>query len=200
MSRAPIRLAVFASGSGSNAEVLMRHFAASPWARVVVVVTNNPQAGVIERAARLGVPVEVIPKDGAMADPAPLLAILKQYEVGFIALAGYLKKIPPVLIHRYPRLIANIHPALLPKFGGKGMYGMHVHQAVLAAYKANNVAESGITIHYVDEHYDHGDVIFQSRVAIGPDWDAARLQQEVHHLEHQHYPRVLENIFRALGA
>lgn len=172
----------------------MRHFATSPLARVVVVVTNNAQAGVIERAGRLGVPVEIIAKDGATANPAPLLAILRRYDVAFIALAGYLKKIPPVLIQAYPHRIVNIHPALLPKFGGKGMYGMHVHQAVLVAHEA----ESGITIHYVDELYDHGAVLFQARVAIEPGWDAAKLQHEVHLLEHTHYPQVLENIFRAM--
>ncbi len=192
-----LQFAIFASGSGSNAEVLIRYFAQAEVARVGCVVTNNPQAGVIARAENLGVPVLHIPASGAWPDePQRLPTLLAEHGVQFVVLAGYLKKIPPELVAAYPRRIVNIHPALLPKFGGKGMYGERVHQAVLAAHET----VSGITIHYVDEHYDSGDVIFQAQVPVLPGMTAPELLSAIHVLEHAHFPRVLAELFSVLNA
>ncbi len=190
MSVPPVRIAVFASGSGSNAEVLMQHFAASVRGRVVVIVCNRRQAGVIARAERLGVPRELISGGASPADVAELLDILAEYAVDLIALAGYLKKIPLEVITAYPHRIVNLHPALLPSYGGQGMYGLHVHRAVLAAGEA----ESGISFHWVAAEYDTGPVIRQVRLRIAPGWTAEDLAQAIHTLEHLHYPEVLDKI------
>lgn len=194
LNHSQMNIAVFASGSGSNAENIVnrlnrpvsRH-------RVSLIVTNRRDAGVIERAARLGVPCEIIDR-ATLADEAATGAVLDRHGVEFIALGGFLAMIPAWMIARYPRRIVNIHPSLLPLHGGKGMWGHHVHEAVHAA----GDKESGITIHYVDEHYDSGDIIFQDRVAIGSADSAADIEAKVRALEPLHYPAVVESLLDAL--
>lgn len=189
-----MNIAVFASGSGSNAEnIVNRLNRPGSRHRVSLIVTNRRDAGVIERAARLGVPCEIIDR-ATLADEAATGAILDRHGVEFIALGGFLAMIPAWMIARYPRRIVNIHPSLLPRHGGKGMWGHHVHEAVHAA----GDKESGITIHYVDEHYDSGDIIFQDRVAIGSADSAADIEAKVRALEPLHYPAVVESLLDAL--
>ena len=184
-----INIAIFASGSGTNAERLFERFAEHPRGRVAVLLTNNPRAGVIARAERFGVPVVVFTKQ-ELTDTDAMLHQLRDHSVDLIVLAGFLLKVPPTLIAAYPNRIVNLHPALLPAYGGKGMYGRHVHEAVVAAGET----ETGISIHYVNEHYDEGRLIRQVRCAVlpadGPEDVAAR----VHRLEHQHYPEVVEEL------
>lgn len=140
-------------------------------------------------AANNGIPLVVINRQN-VNDGVFLTSLLREHQITFVALAGYLKMIPPAFIRAFPRRIVNIHPSLLPKFGGKGMYGIHVHEAVLAAGER----ESGMTIHIVNELYDEGEILFQDRVAIQPGWTASDLQQAVLTLEHTHYPVVLERL------
>jgi len=191
-----VRIAVFASGSGTNAEAVIRHFAQSPHGQVVVVICNRPQAGVIARAKALGVPVELISGGNSPADQAELLDILAEHNVSLIALLGYLRRVPESVIQAFPHRIVNLHPALLPKFGGPGMYGAHVHNAVLAAGEP----ESGISLHYADADYDTGELIFQARTPVLPGWSADDLAAAIHTLEHQHVPEVLDKICRELAA
>jgi len=189
-------IAVFASGSGTNAENIVRHFAHSPLARVRVILTNNPRAGVLERASRLGVESIVFSREeffggaggAAPAPPPPVLRMLAERHIDYIVLAGFLWLVPPALVEAYRGRIVNIHPALLPKFGGKGMYGERVHCAVVEAGER----ESGITIHHVSELYDSGDVIAQYRVAIAPGDTPADVARKVHELEYEHFPHVIE--------
>lgn len=187
-----LKIAVFASGTGSNAEQLIRYFKDSAAARVALVVCNKPGAGVLAIAEREGVPTLLIEKERFFRGDA-YLPELQAQGIGFIALAGFLWKVPQALIDAYPRRIVNIHPALLPKYGGKGMYGNTVHETVIL----NGEVESGISIHYVDEHYDSGDVIFQTACPVLPGDTAATLAARIHQLEHLHYPRVLEQILGA---
>lgn len=194
LNHCQMNIAVFASGSGSNAEnIVNRLNRPGSRHRVSLIVTNRRDAGVIERAARLGVPCEIIDR-ATLADEAAIGAILDRHGVEFIALGGFLAMIPAWMIARYPRRIVNIHPSLLPRHGGKGMWGHHVHEAVYAA----GDKESGITIHYVDEHYDSGDIIFQDRVAIGSADSAADIEAKVRALEPLHYPAVVESLLDAL--
>lgn len=194
LNHSQMNIAVFASGSGSNAEnIVNRLNRPGSRYRVSLIVTNRRDAGVIERAARLGVPCEIIDR-ATLADEAATGAILDRHGVEFIALGGFLAMIPAWMIARYPRRIVNIHPSLLPRHGGKGMWGHHVHEAVHAA----GDKESGITIHYVDEHYDSGDIIFQDRVAIGSADSAADIEAKVRALEPLHYPAVVESLLDAL--
>lgn len=189
-----MNIAVFASGSGSNAEnIVNRLNRPGSRHRVSLIVTNRRDAGVIERASRLGVTCEIIDR-ATLADEAATGAVLDRHGVEFIALGGFLAMIPAWMIARYPRRIVNIHPSLLPRHGGKGMWGHHVHEAVYAA----GDKESGITIHYVDEHYDSGDIIFQDRVAIGSADSAADIEAKVRALEPLHYPAVVESLLDAL--
>jgi phosphoribosylglycinamide formyltransferase-1 len=184
-------IAIFASGGGSNAQSIVSHFAEVDWAQVVLIVTNNARAGVIQRAARLGVPCLVLtPKQ--YKDPAYLQQLMRQFDISLVALAGYLKLIPPAFTRAFPGKILNIHPALLPAYGGKGMYGMNVHRAVIEAGEA----ESGMSIHLVNEQYDEGEVLFQDRVSIAPDWSPEDLQQAVLRLEYRHFPRVIEEVLK----
>lgn len=183
-------IAVFASGSGSNAENLIRHFASRPHAgRVELVICNRAGAGVIERATRLGVPVSVINATD-MQDADKMLALLDRYHINTIVLAGFLMMIPPYLTQKYDGRMVNLHPSLLPAYGGKGMYGRRVHEAVIAAGET----ESGITIHTVTDVYDEGKIVFQARVSIAPDDTAATLEAKIHNLEHIHLPRVVEEL------
>jgi phosphoribosylglycinamide formyltransferase-1 len=188
------RLAVFASGSGSNAENLIEHFNKAFDKRIVLVLSNNPEAFVLERAARLGVPAEVF--DRRALKEEKVLETLRKYEVNFIVLAGFLWLVPAEIIRAYPGRIVNIHPALLPKYGGKGMYGHYVHEAVLR----NGEKESGITIHYVNEQYDSGDIIFQARCPVMPGDTPETLQERVHQLEYEHFPRVVDDLLDKMQA
>lgn len=181
-------IALFASGSGSNAENIVRYFAHRPDLRFVVFC-NKPGAGVVERAARLGLPVVMFDRD-SLYETGKVLDYLRAHEVSLVVLAGFLWLVPAALVQAYPQRIVNIHPALLPKFGGKGMYGDRVHRAVLAAGEA----ESGITIHYVNEHYDEGQVIVQARCPVLPGDTPEALAARVHALEYAHYPRVVESL------
>jgi phosphoribosylglycinamide formyltransferase-1 len=187
----PIRIAIFASGAGTNAEKIIEHFTGHPRVKVALVVCNKPDAGVVNIAAHHQVPVLLIEKEPFFRGDA-YVAALKQQGIGFIVLAGFLWKVPAALIQAYPNRIINIHPALLPKYGGKGMYGRHVHEAVIAAGEK----ESGITIHYVNEHFDEGAPIFQATCVVEPGDTPESLAQKVHVLEHRHFPRVVEEVVR----
>jgi phosphoribosylglycinamide formyltransferase-1 len=184
-------IAVFASGSGSNAENLIRYFNLSQVQksiRVGLVLTNRSDALVLERAARLKVASFITHKTLFYSDPASTLKLLADNRIDYIVLAGFLWLIPPYLIEAYPNRIINIHPALLPAYGGKGMYGMQVHRAVIA----NGEQESGITIHIVDEQYDHGSVLFQARCRVDLGETPESLAQKIHLLEQAHFPQVVE--------
>ena len=184
-----IRIAVFASGAGSNAAKILAYFKNHQTIGVTLIVCNKPQAGVIDIAAKSNIPVLMIEKERFFLGDA-YLPELKASNINFIVLAGFLWKVPARLIKAYPDAIINIHPALLPKYGGKGMYGMNVHRAVIEA----GDKESGITIHFVDEHYDNGDIIFQERCPV-LDTDAPEtLAKRIHQLEYAHYPRVIEQV------
>ena len=180
-------LALFASGAGSNAQRIIDHFRDSNLAQVVLIVCNKPGAGVLRIAEKEQLPILIIEKERFFRGDA-YLPELEKSKTDFIILAGFLWKIPQALINAYTRRIVNIHPALLPKYGGKGMYGDFVHQAVIAAGEK----ESGITIHLVDEAYDHGKHLFQTTCPILPDDTAAELAGRIHVLEHRHFPEVIE--------
>ncbi|MFT3937185.1 MAG: phosphoribosylglycinamide formyltransferase [Chitinophagaceae bacterium] len=182
-----IQIAVFASGAGSNAQKIIQHFTAHPLMKISLVVCNKPGAGVIGIAEKENIPVLIIEKEKFLQGNG-YAEELKAMGVDFIVLAGFLWKVPSSLIAAYPNKIINIHPALLPKYGGKGMYGNFVHEAVIKAGEK----ESGITIHFVDEFYDHGNIIFQAMCDITPGDTAASLSQKIHQLEHLHYPAVIE--------
>ena len=192
---ARIKLAVFASGTGSNAQKLIDYFRNTSVARVALIVCNKPGAGVLAIAEKEGIPSLLIEKETFFRGDA-YLPQLQEAGIGFLVLAGFLWKIPQALIEAYPKRIVNIHPALLPKFGGKGMYGQYVHEAVLQAGEM----ETGITIHYVDEHYDSGDIIFQTACPILENDTPETIAQRIHQLEHLHYPRVVEELLVPLTA
>ncbi len=181
------RIAIFASGAGSNAKQIIDHFKDHAAIQVALIVCNKQGAGVIAIAADNDVPVLMIQKVRFFHGDA-YIDELKNAQVGYIILAGFLWKIPSLLIQAYPDKIINIHPALLPKYGGKGMYGNFVHEAVIAAHDM----ESGITIHLVDELYDHGRTLFQATCPVLPNDTPERLAQRIHALEHRHYPEVIE--------
>lgn len=184
-------IAVFASGAGSNARKIIEHFKGSATARVALVVCNKPGAGVIDIAAEHGIPVLMIEKERFFRGDA-YLPELEQKGIRWIVLAGFLWKVPLALVTAYRNHIINIHPALLPNYGGKGMYGNFVHEAVISAGETR----SGITIHYVDEHYDNGDIIFQAHCPVLPQDTPSTLAQRIHSLEHEHFPLVIEKEIR----
>lgn len=184
-------IVLFASGSGSNAEQIVSYFNQKNSARVVGIFSNNSNAKVLERAKRLNVPTEVF--DKIELNEGNVLEKLKQYKPDLIVLAGFLWKFPEHIIKEYPNKIINIHPALLPNYGGKGMYGMHVHQAVLK----NKDKETGITIHYVNENYDEGEFIFQQSVNIEGCSTAEEIAEKIHVLEHKYFPAVIEQILKS---
>jgi phosphoribosylglycinamide formyltransferase 1 len=185
------RLAIFASGGGSNADKICSYFEKHPTIVVAAIFTNNPKAGVIQVAQKHHVDCLTISKnDWKMADQ--VLPSLESHHITHIILAGFLLLIPEWLIEAYPDRIVNIHPALLPKYGGKGMYGHNVHEAV----KKAGDKESGITIHIVDEHYDKGDILFQHRVDLEPDDNPEQIAAKVLGAEHYYYPRVIEKWVR----
>ncbi len=182
-----INLAIFASGNGSNAENIIRYFLKSEWIRVALILSNREDAFVHTRAQALGVPSRSFRKV-EFEEGKPVLDALQAYSVDFIVLAGFLLKVSQPILEGYPDRILNIHPALLPKHGGKGMYGDRVHQAVVNA----GDAESGITIHYVNEHYDEGTILFQARCKVLPTDSVDDVAQKVHELEYLHFPKVIE--------
>nr|WP_315172711.1 phosphoribosylglycinamide formyltransferase [uncultured Flavobacterium sp.] len=182
------KIVVFASGSGTNAENIIKYFLNSSKAKVVSVFTNNSSAKVIERAAKLDVPSQIFSKQEL--NEGFLLQKINTFDPDLIVLAGFLLKVPQNLIDTYPDKIVNIHPALLPKFGGKGMYGMHIHEAVVA----NKEKETGITIHYVNENYDEGAILFQAAVALTPEDTPKDVAVKIHELEQKHFPIVIDNL------
>jgi len=188
------KIAVFASGSGTNAERIIEHFNKTFDKKVTLVVTNNPRAYVMKRARRLSVPCIVFTRSD-LVENNRVMEILEEFGIDFIVLAGFLWLIPLKIIKAYPNRIINIHPALLPKYGGKGMYGMHVHEAVLQ----NHDSVSGITIHYVNEEYDSGDIIFQATCPVYPDDTPEILARRVHQLEYEHYPIVIGEVIDRLS-
>jgi formyltetrahydrofolate-dependent phosphoribosylglycinamide formyltransferase len=182
-------IAIFASGAGSNAEKIIHHLQHHATIKVTLVVCNKPGAGVLGIANANGIPTLLIEKERFFREDA-YLPVLQEMGIDFIVLAGFLWKVPSALISAYPGKIINIHPALLPKYGGKGMYGMKVHESVIAAKEK----ESGITIHYVNEHFDEGEHIFQARCPIEETDTPESLAQKIHALEHAHFPAVVERI------
>ncbi|WP_432711629.1 phosphoribosylglycinamide formyltransferase [Pedobacter sp.] len=187
------RIAIFASGSGTNAQKLMEHFADSTEVEIAVVLTNNADAYVLQRADNYEIPTHIFNrKEFSQSDD--ILTLLKKMDIDFIVLAGFLWKIPQNLLTAYPNRIINIHPAILPKFGGKGMYGDHVHNAVLAAGET----EGGITIHYVNENYDEGEFIYQGKYKIEKGDNLEMLKFKGQQLEHQHFPRIVESILKKI--
>lgn len=186
------KIALFASGSGSNAENIINYFSTKPEIDVALVVSNKSDAFVLQRAQRLGIPsVTFTATDFREGDS--ISNYLKENDISFIVLAGFLLKIPQSILTAYPNRILNIHPALLPNYGGKGMYGHHVHEAVIAAGEP----ESGITIHFVNEKYDDGKVVFQARCAVSRNDTADTLAQKIHQLEYLHFPPVIEQVINS---
>lgn len=181
-----IRIAIFASGSGSNAEEIIKHFDTVDNKKVSLVLSNKKDAFVLERAYKFGIPTVVFNKSDLLK--GQVLKTLQQKEIDFIVLAGFMMLIPQNLVDAFPNRILNIHPALLPKYGGKGMYGDYVHEAV----KKNDESETGITIHIVNEHYDDGQIIFQDRCQLLPEDSVAEIAKKVHALEHANYPKVID--------
>lgn len=186
-------IAMFASGAGSNARKILEYGSKTNAYNVSVIISNKQDAGVLKIAEEYSVPTLIIEKEQFFRGDGYLPKI-KAFNVDLIVLAGFLWKIPAHLIEAFPKKIINIHPALLPKFGGKGMYGMQVHKAVIEAGEK----QSGITIHYVDEHYDNGDTIFQATCEITPDDTPDSLAQKIHQLEHQHFPVIIQKIANKL--
>ncbi len=184
-------LAIFASGSGSNAENIIQYFQNDPSIMVSCICTNRKDAFVIERARKYDIPVLIFSKED-FSKSNLVIDYLKEKKIDWIILAGFLLLVPPSLLSQYPNRIINIHPALLPKYGGKGMYGHHVHQSVIDHHEAY----SGITIHYVDHEYDRGDTIFQATCPVSPSDTADTLAAKVHHLEYMHFPRVIGEVVK----
>lgn len=187
------RIAIFASGSGSNAQKIMELFKRSPDVEIALVLTNNPDAYVLQRADNFEIPTHIFDRK-EFYESEVVVNMLKNLDVDLIVLAGFLWLIPKSLTDTYPGRIINIHPALLPKFGGKGMYGERVHKAVLAAGET----EGGITIHYVNENYDEGEFIYQAKYRIDKGDNLEMVQFKGQQLEHQHYPRIIESIIKKI--
>lgn len=186
-----LRVAIFASGSGSNAENIVLYFKERGICEIDVIVSNKPDAYVHERAKKLGVESITFSKND-FSEGDKVLQYLKSHQIDFIVLAGFLLKVPQNLIEAYPDKIINIHPALLPKFGGKGMYGDNVHKAVVEAGEK----ESGITIHYINENYDEGGIIFQAKCDVLPGDTYEDVADKVHKLEYEHFPKIIESILK----
>lgn len=186
------KIAVFASGTGSNAERIILHFENHPEVEVRVIVCNNPDAGVVDVATRRGVELLHWSNEDFAGKGAGLAREMNSRKIDLIVLAGFLRKIPAELISAYEKRIINIHPALLPQFGGKGMYGRKVHEAVIASGEK----ESGITVHQVSEQYDEGAIVFQAKCSIEDGDDAVMLEKKVRDLEHQYFPSVIEDYLK----
>jgi phosphoribosylglycinamide formyltransferase-1 len=187
------RIAIIASGSGSNAQKIMEHFKKHLDAEVVIVLTNNPEAYVLQRADNFEIPSHIFDKNEFYKTNF-VVDILKNLQIDLIVLAGFMWLIPQNLLKAFPNKIINIHPALLPKYGGKGMYGDRVHHAVIDAKEE----ESGITIHFVDENFDEGEIIHQSRFRIEAGDDLEMIKFKGQQLEHLHYPKVVEHLLKKM--
>ena len=188
------KIAVFASGAGSNAAKIIARFRTHKTIQIALIVCNKTEAGVLKIASKENISFLIIEKEKFFRGDA-YIKELKEKGIDFIVLAGFLWKIPVALIKTFPLGIINIHPALLPKYGGKGMYGQFVHQAVID----NKEKESGITIHYVDEVYDHGHIIFQATCPVLPTDTVGSLAQRIAALEHEHYPKVIQQLISGIG-
>ncbi len=188
------KIAIFASGAGSNAQKIIHHFRNHPLIEVSLIVCNKPGAGILDIARQENIPFIIIDKEKFFRGDA-YTGELKEAGIGFLVLAGFLWKIPARLIAAYPQKIINIHPALLPAYGGKGMYGAFVHEAI----KKSGDTETGITIHYVDEQYDHGNIILQVKCPVLPTDTPELIAAKVHILEHAHYPATIEKLLLASG-
>jgi phosphoribosylglycinamide formyltransferase-1 len=186
-------IAIFASGSGTNAENIIKYFSNNKSAKVSLVLSNKREAYVLKRAATLNVRSVFFDRK-ELYEKEKVLRYLSIYKIDFIVLAGFLWLIPESILELYDKRIINIHPALLPKYGGKGMYGERVHEAVIASHDK----ESGITVHYVNKLYDEGDIIFQTRCSIDPDDTPATLAAKVHALEYEYFPRIIEELVNKL--
>lgn len=182
------KIIVFASGSGTNAENIIKYFSNTEIARVVSVFTNNASAKVIERAKNHQIPVEIFSKNELLE--RNVLQKVQEIDPDLIILAGFLLKFPENIIEQYPNKIINIHPALLPNYGGKGMYGMHIHRAIVN----NKEKETGISIHYVNENYDEGAIIFQANVALTDEDTPETVAEKIHELEQKHFPEIIHTI------
>ena len=183
------KIAVFGSGSGSNAENLCNYFAKSNLIKVVFICTNNKKAFIVKRAKKLHIPLFYITKS-ELSSFSALHKNLQNYSVDYIVLAGFLLKLPVKMVDSYPKKIINIHPSLLPKYGGKGMYGMLVHESVVK----NKESETGITIHYVNENYDEGTIIFQKSFQLSENDTSESVANKIHELEYEFFPKVIEEI------
>lgn len=183
-------VAIFASGNGTNCENIIKHFAGSEEVKIKFVLSNRSSAFALVRAQQLG--VETIVVDSIqLKDESTMMDILQSHSIDYIILAGFLPIVPSYIVNSFPNHIVNIHPSLLPKFGGKGMWGHHVHEAV----KVAGEAETGITIHFVNDECDSGTIIKQFKVSLSPDDTAKDIEEKVHNLEMTHFPKVLECIF-----
>ncbi len=187
------KIAILASGSGTNAQKIIEYFTGHSSIGVSMILSNKKDAYVLVRAEQFNIPSVVFDRQ-TFNETDEILRVLQKNEIDFIVLAGFLWLIPIYLIRSFPRRIINIHPALLPKYGGKGMYGVYVHQAVLDS----GDKESGISIHYVNEAYDEGAIIFQAKCEVQPDDTPESLAQRIHQLEYKHYPEVIERLVMAL--
>lgn len=185
------KIAVFASGEGTNAENIIRYFQDNETVSVDLVVCNRAKAGVYARAEHLGVPVAYLPQ-AKFAQSGAVLQLLNAQQIDFVVLAGFLLFVPEDVIHTYEKRIVNIHPSLLPRHGGKGMYGDRVHESVVSS----GDTESGITIHYVNEQYDAGEVISQVRVPVLPEDTPDDVACKVHALEYAHYPKIIAELLQ----
>ena len=181
-------IALFASGNGTNVQRIAEYFSGNELVCIKLIVCNNEKAYVLERAKKIGIESYLVNDREKFYDSVDLLQILQQNHIDLIVLAGFLWLIPDKIIEAYSDRILNIHPALLPKYGGKGMYGMHVHNAVVA----NGETESGITIHYVNQHYDEGKIIFQAKCTLLPNDTPENVAKKIHDLEYEHFPKIIE--------
>jgi len=184
-------IAILASGSGTNAQRVSEYFAYHPSIRVKLILSNKPDAYVLSRARQLGIPSRVFSRK-TFYETNEIPDLLRKNDISFIVLAGFLWLLPENLLNKYPGRIVNIHPALLPKYGGKGMYGLRVHEAVIRSCER----ESGISIHYVNEKYDAGDIIFRASCPVMPDDTVDTLAARIHELEYKHYPGVIEEVLK----
>jgi phosphoribosylglycinamide formyltransferase-1 len=184
-----MNVAIFASGNGSNTQRIMEYFSGNPYVKIALVLSNKEDAYVLERAKKLNVPSFTF-TPAELRNTNPVMEKLKEYEIGFIVLAGFMIKIPDSLIKMYSGRIINIHPALLPKYGGRGMYGEHVNTAVINAGEK----ESGITIHFINEKYDEGKILFQAKCNIFTSDTPETLASKIHELEYRYYPEIIEKV------
>jgi phosphoribosylglycinamide formyltransferase-1 len=183
------RIAIFASGSGTNAEAIMLYFKNHESVEVSLILSNKPNAYVLERAKKFNIPTHIFDRN-TFKNTNKIVEVLQSQNISLVVLAGFLWLIPEHLVKAFPNKIINIHPALLPKYGGKGMYGMNVHKAVKEAEEI----ETGITIHFVNEKYDDGQVIHQAKCKVTPQDSPETIAQKIHQLEHEHFPKAIESL------